>query len=55
MKKTYVVPQSKYYNFVLEGFLANSKAQTGIYDDHADEGFTELSQKFEGIWDDDEA
>ena len=49
MKKRYVAPQSKYYHFVLEGFLANSQ-NLGIHEDRADEGFVELSHKLEGIW-----
>lgn len=57
MKKRYVAPQSKYYHFVLEGFLANSGSETtnlGIHEDRADEGFVELSHKLEGIWEEEE-
>ena len=57
MKKRYVAPQSKYYHFVLEGFLANSGSGTpnlGIHEDRADEGFVELSHKLEGIWEEEE-
>lgn len=53
MKKRYVAPQSKYYHFVLEGFLANSQ-NLGIHEDRADEGFVELSHKLEGIWEEEE-
>ncbi len=53
MKKRYVAPQSKYYRFVLEGFLANSQ-NWGIHEDRADEGFVELSHKLEGIWEEEE-